>query len=858
MLQERLRRAAADADIETCPGLDKDDPVYQGFLSKYTIDSGKESVDLTEVQLENLKIYNNEHQSKLNLHGLIAEGVILLLAMIAAVLVYRRVIERQKEEKLRIAKELKDKRQEALENEAAQKIKDDEKLAKEQLEVHTQEKVDNLYKAKEEEYRKNEVLVIQMGEKIQTKIRKLETKGKELQAKDATYLARMQTYETELNVWTPRVASHKRMNENVIKYEENLVTARATVETKRELKTKTEAELIVKEEQAVALNKERITLARSFHDKVQNTGLKVDVDELAAKWDIAEAKRVMSSTKVNDLKEASTNLPTLFKELERMKKQEAKDGAKRKITETKLKAALEKDLITKEELDAATDQKRIKAQTNHNLVVLRKQAAIDLISQERFDASEKIKAASLKIDYFEELQEVEKSGRFDWTAQAVTDAEEFKATDETLRELLATRDEVDANVAEVFNQLLQLNKDIAIDKTTVQGLAKQLAAYDVGAGEAKEKDEIAKIEGQIKRAKTRIRNYDHDEIICIGTVERVQKDINANNTKIRTNRNAIDNNNRELRDINKKHGVDTSTFETLEKEYKAEKAVLSKIQEEKLAIATAVNEGEQLRKQIQIEKRYADIKNDILTSVDIQVMTPKLAAEIARTCAIKCDHKGKDVVEALYGDAEDTVGTSPAAATSLVSTEKACKHDPICDSRRCVIDNQTESYLNGDDPNVAPEPRRGDYIVWKRGQKGSEVLISVYDSVGASGTYQDYKVIKLIIDEKEGCLMQEGSNNVVKGGIITHPAGFVGLSLVAAFQKDQDDKYVANIRYYDPKNHTEIKLQRRLFVSTIDDLKIQRDIYADKKIYILLFGFELFDWMSDWGTYTLLLQSSLF
>ena len=135
--------------------------------------------------------------------------------------------------------------------------------------------------------------------------------------------------------------------------------------------------------------------------------------------------------------------------------------------------------------------------------------------------------------------------------------------------------------------------------------------------------------------------------------------------------------------------------------------------------------------------------------------------------------------------------------------------------------------------------------MWRKDRKANAFQIYVFDE-----RYKDlpdpYQEIILEIDEDQGKLVQRGSRDANGKPRVVSQTLATALSTLT-----EDRSSIANIWYTDSESEHEIRLRRQVFVGYDDLTRVQDDVYPAVHMYIGLFVFEFYDWMTDWGFYAI-------
>lgn len=145
-------------------------------------------------------------------------------------------------------------------------------------------------------------------------------------------------------------------------------------------------------------------------------------------------------------------------------------------------------------------------------------------------------------------------------------------------------------------------------------------------------------------------------------------------------------------------------------------------------------------------------------------------------------------------------------------------------------------------------PLDGDFLVWRKDRKANAFQIFVYD-VRYKDQLEPYQEVVLEIDDKQGRLVQRGTRDEHGQPRV------VSQTLAAAISNRREDNSVDKIWYTDPDStrgeRHEVRLQRQVFVGFDDLARVQDDVYPAVHMYIGLFVFEFYDWMTDWGFFAI-------
>jgi hypothetical protein len=132
---------------------------------------------------------------------------------------------------------------------------------------------------------------------------------------------------------------------------------------------------------------------------------------------------------------------------------------------------------------------------------------------------------------------------------------------------------------------------------------------------------------------------------------------------------------------------------------------------------------------------------------------------------------------------------------------------------------------------IIAKPQRGDWLLWRPDRKSNGVKISVYDE-----EIDKYKVLTLEIDMSTGDLVQ----------IVDGSKEYVGRSLWGVLEvKHERSQNLSLIKYHYPEadGKKPLLLNRQVVMAAEDYPMVTKEVFSTKKWFVLLFLFELFDWM---------------
>jgi hypothetical protein len=914
--KQMQRRAKEDAKIGKCPGLDIDDPFYKRFLVDNDITTGTKSADLKPEELEALQTANDERQFELNKTALIAEGVILLIALILAIYVYLKII--------------------AAREAAAEKAKADLLAAKaEQARLAVVRKRENEIKREREQKEKNlaaEVTRLQVDGREEQKLIKEKTNAasaklqKQFQRfeRDQAALNRqgdaaeneLQTAKKNIVPWVKTEKAHANYLADIEELNVELSKIGASEEVRRKQ--------LADEEEAKKLKEGQRTKQKAEHDTA-NTLLINDEDslrKLKTQLNEAQTERTNAVQDEKDTNDAKKSLPTVKKDLAALETKTQQDVGQFETQQKQLNTQLTQQKALKVEQEGLDTKAGIKGGIKAGKQIVDLESKISAVGGKILGAKHKLQDKQAVHDNYADLMK----NLTPQQAKAATSTAKRSAEDLDAKYTQADKAFKEKIKAEkvMKRELEALDKAIAGDAATIARIKKSLSTVAESGGccstseSAKEKKESDIIKSKINYLRYDASKLRYDHRAC-------EQEITAFNTIIAQSQSTTQSTIQQLETskeqyavVQKSFGVDRRRLDLLLNKYQEKKRELEIIQDAVKQTEFAVTANEKEKKKNQTLIRTRDLKREFQ---EIDVMTTKLAEEIAGACAITCNHEKKEdgnrrnlqrtragsvsssttvtapsnpppteapiplptpmpssddgvysgsgsgsdsgsrsgydsnsddddasgdvpptavVATSKPVEAADTTGgtvVTTVAVAGLVGGHVGC--DWKCDSTLRRIDLDVDGKVH---------QRQGDFVVWRPDRKGNELQISVYDEESSS-----FKVIKLTINSDDGCLVQEGSTHIVdEGSTRARPTGFVGESLAGALGLDNFG-FVENIKYFDPKNpkKTPLQLHRQIFVAEADLGKISRDVYADKRIYILLFAFELFDWMSDWGFYAI-------
>ena len=420
---------------------------------------------------------------------------------------------------------------------------------------------------------------------------------------------------------------------------------------------------------------------------------------------------------------------------------------------------------------------------------------------------------------------------------------DYAAAKATFEELEGKSKEAAAIAKVKRNEVVQLGQDRAVwekkvkaNKKKHESLSTQLT--DKKAETKKRQQLQGKLEkinvkrGTLERSKGSYEHTNSSLKLAQDTKKQIEEEIQ---TKLATR----ERKQAELATLQAKYGVDPTRFNRLlfdlQQRMAELKFVSSRVKTAEQAVSKAAKE--QLRQRTVLNT--AQIKAEFQLE---DVMSTKIAEQIAGKYYIKCNHRAVedgvgDVAEftKAYGD-----DYSPGSSAVLSKGQKCVNGCDDYELRQDVIERRI--------------PMDGDWVVWRPERKAREIRVSVYDE-----ELRKYHVIRLTINMDLGCLIQEESEREEKKKLISKmPREFVGYSLAEALRtRDHLTGKLSNIILYPPQDalsntrRAPIKLYRRLYVPVKEMAMVTNEVYQDKRVYIALFAFEFFDWMSDWGFYAI-------
>ena len=249
---------------------------------------------------------------------------------------------------------------------------------------------------------------------------------------------------------------------------------------------------------------------------------------------------------------------------------------------------------------------------------------------------------------------------------------------------------------------------------------------------------------------------------------------------------------------------------TLKADKDKDMVLLGRVKTKEKNLAGAVTAAQEAQVLAELADSAAQLKTELN---ETELLDTALAEQIIRSCAVKCNHVLIDAAgnEVYIPDAEKCT---------------------LCDQSGCVKQD------GGNED--------GDFVVWKPRIKTDKVNITVYEKQSDA-----FHGVVLKINQLHGCLVKEGSTTKVANYIAV---GYVSDTLQGALSHRNlsneliDFVCTPELSAFDQRGSYTIKLKRQLFIHSTDAEAVEDLKQAGKKtrIYILLFVFELFDWMSDW------------
>lgn len=343
-----------------------------------------------------------------------------------------------------------------------------------------------------------------------------------------------------------------------------------------------------------------------------------------------------------------------------------------------------------------------------------------------------------------------------------------------------------------------------------------------------------------------------------------------------------------------KGNIDDKELQKCKAELKELNQYLNEQQRKIVSTASAVTSKGKMKSQASIENQVGALKVEMTY---LHAMDEALAKRIAKHCTIECKHgltvDGDDAVDndderqdddelevaEDNNDGKDDAlesGTVPkmskrqAAKLSKIKNCKQCdsygytnvaiktrKGKKMTEKERKVALAEEEKKVIAEDDAWKANMEPGDFIAWKPERKSAEVRITVWDADA-----DQFGLVTLSIDQGSGCLVQKDSTRPPE---LNRPMGFVAETLHEALNcrienpgNDDDGSlryfdYAPKVNDHDVKASYHVPLKRQLLVSEgdMDEVTELAQTSRSNAGFILLFVFELFDWMSDWGFYAI-------
>lgn len=800
---------------------------------------------------------NVENIRRLNTHAVIAMGSIALIAFVASVLVYRKI---QREIPLKLirakekARKLKLERQQK-ENEERRKNRELVHQQKEYAKKLERQKVLENDVAREQAIYNGKVRDLSANLKKRIKAAEggvtlaqsaLRASENDASQKKINYDMRVKMY----NGWEAQQKRYNELEEEIKGYQIEGESAGRNRDSKAkdfEAKTKAVNDANVKLVAAVSKHQEQVARVQRRQDRYAvmqeaykaNAALKDDKATAASKLagakksvDDAEAARDQDAAERQAQKEKYTrDLADCEILLDSEDKQEKKRAGK---DQTKITAFLKKIQATETQLQGEVNKCQNKLD-GYN-------AALASNITDAILAEDKRKMNGLK--------------------QQLDDAE---ADEDALR--------LDKNDAQ---------KEVNRSKQEADKAKKGLAKLDGAKDKKGKKKEIGKAKKKQQKIRKENRSPKFTKVYgaqrtsiqwvnmekgnwdrAIGRVEIQERNLKAAESKVQAERAKGQINNSLLLNYIKQ-------LEALDKEIAIEKRNIKSVE-------NAVTTRGKLRAQAAIDTKVGDLKVEMN---NLDAMSTELAEDIAKSCTIVCTHgEGFANDGEGFGD-EELEAVQKSTAAEIAAEGGGDDNDAdledgspvVVDHRRVEIDKcdlcDKYGYTNdqikvggnakpkdSEDDSWKDQMKGGDFIVWKPERKASEVRVTVWDDKA-----DKFGLVTLTIDDANGCLVNKDS---VEPQIENRPKGFVAEKLSYALSvRAGGDWEIDHLAYFDyaPKLSSHdtqaqyhVKLKRQLFVSEKDEEKITKLTQEGRsnKSYIILFVFELFDWMSDWGFYAI-------